>query len=150
LRVVHPHGDDVARPAVAEVRRELVAEGAVAIRPLPEVMPVDPDLAVTVGAVELDEHQPARVPLGYGERLAVPPHPAGQRPAAGAARSHGRPATLMVRRSRMSADEAPTAISTGSFSTTQRWASGLQYASVDAASGNATVRVSPGPSVRRL
>ena len=67
----------------------------------------------------------------------------------GSAHVHGRAATLIVRRSRMSAEEAPTAISTGSSSTTQRWASGSQYASPDAASGNATVRVSPGPSVTR-
>src|SRR5438270_12389150 len=42
-------------------------------------MAVDPDLAVTVDAIELHEDQPARVPLGYGERLAVPAHAAGKR-----------------------------------------------------------------------
>src|SRR5256886_4246214 len=45
-------------------------------------MAVDPDLAVPVDAIELHEHQPARVPLGYGERLAVPAHAAGERAAA--------------------------------------------------------------------
>src|SRR2546430_17533153 len=37
-------GDHVALATVAEVRRELVSEGAVAVRPLPQVVPVDPDL----------------------------------------------------------------------------------------------------------
>src|SRR4029077_1467281 len=83
LRVVRPYGDDVARRAVAEPRRQLVRERAVAVRPLPQVMPVDPDFAVAIHPVELDEHEPARVPLGYGERLAVPAHAAGQRSAAG-------------------------------------------------------------------
>src|SRR4029077_9590927 len=193
LRVVRPYGDDVARRAVAEPRRQLVRERAVAVRPLPQVMPVDPDFAVAIHPVELDEHEPARVPLGYGERLAVPAHAAGQRSAAGtrgigiaelpldapvvryiqaapagvverrflsagdvtqmespravegknrplplrhrrrerrdqqreevdegATESHGPLTTRTVRRSRKSAEEAPTAISTGSPSTTQR------------------------------
>src|SRR2546427_13160652 len=85
----HPHGDHVAGPAVAEVRRQLVAEGAVPVRPLPQVMPVDPDFAVAVDAIELDEHQLARVPLGDGESFSVPAHPTGQRPTAGSGGGRG-------------------------------------------------------------
>src|SRR2546430_613208 len=44
-------------------------------------MPVDPDLAVAIHAVELDEHQPARILRGSVEGLAVPADAAGQRPA---------------------------------------------------------------------
>src|SRR2546429_1507930 len=174
-------------------------------------MSVDPHFAVAVHAIELDEHQPARVPRGQGEGLTVPAHAAGERSAAraggigiaelsldapvvrhievapggiverrilsvrdvaqvespgavegenpalprrhrrcvrrgeqgeeaddGSANLHGRAATLIVRLSRMSADDAPTAISTGSVSTTPRGASGLQLARGDTASGNAT------------
>src|SRR2546430_1549332 len=74
-------GDHVALATVAEVRRELVSEGAVAVRPLPQVVPVDPDLAVAIHAVELDEHEPARIRHGNKEGLAVPAHAARQRPA---------------------------------------------------------------------
>ena len=82
LRVVHPHRDHVARRPVVEVGRQRVAERAVSVRPLPQVMPVDPHFAVAVHAIELDEHQPARVPRGQGEGLAVPAHAAGERSAA--------------------------------------------------------------------
>jgi len=80
LRVVHADGDHVAGATVVEIRRELVLEGAVAVGPLPQVVPVDPDLAIAVHAVELDEHEPARILRGHEEDLAVPPHAAGQRP----------------------------------------------------------------------
>src|SRR5690348_15085007 len=66
-----------------------------------------------------------------------------------APRTHCRATVRTVRLSLMSAEEAPTPISTGSASTTQRWAPGFQYAREDAARENATVRVSPGPSVTR-
>src|SRR6266513_704774 len=64
-----------------EVRRQLVAEGAVAVRPLAEVGAVDPDLAIAVHAVEFDEHDLAAVSRGDGERLAIPAHATGQRAA---------------------------------------------------------------------
>jgi len=50
----HPHRDHVALLPIAEVRQR-VAERAVAIRPLAEEPPVDPDLAVPIHAIELDE-----------------------------------------------------------------------------------------------
>src|SRR5438094_3656026 len=55
FRVVYPYGEEVARRTVAQVRRELIAEGGVAIWPHAQAMAIDPDLAVPVDAVELDE-----------------------------------------------------------------------------------------------
>ena len=79
LRVVDAHGDEVARRAVAQVRGELIAEGAVAVRPLAEVMAVDPDLTVSIHAVEFDENELVAVALCDSEGLTVPAHAAGER-----------------------------------------------------------------------
>src|SRR5205807_4252547 len=79
LRVVDAHGDEVARRAVMQVRGELIAEGAVAVRPPAHVMAVDPDLTVSIHPVEFDENEPVAVALCDSKGLAVPAHAAGER-----------------------------------------------------------------------
>ena len=64
LRVVHPDRHHIAG-AEADVGSELVPERAVAVGPLPEGAAVDPDLAVAVHAIELDEYDPAGVAGGH-------------------------------------------------------------------------------------
>src|SRR5688572_29426119 len=57
LGVIHPDGNDIRLSAVVQMRREFVLKGAVAVRTFAEVVTVDPNLAVAVDAVELDEEQ---------------------------------------------------------------------------------------------
>src|SRR6266699_1588381 len=78
LGVVHPHRDHVALLPIANMRRQLVAERAIAIRPLAEVLAVDPDLAVAIHAIELDEHDLTGVAGGKCERLPIPGDAAGE------------------------------------------------------------------------
>src|SRR5713101_2211875 len=80
LRIVHAHRNDVAT-AIAEVWGKVVTERAVPVGSLPEVLPVDPHLAVAIDAVEFDEDQLAGIGRRNGERLAIPPHAARQRAA---------------------------------------------------------------------
>jgi hypothetical protein len=62
----------------SEVIGKLIAEGNVSIRPDAEVFTVNPDLAILINPVKIDEHFP--VPLGfrYSEVLAVPSDTAGE------------------------------------------------------------------------
>src|SRR5512143_1199531 len=57
-------------------------------------MAVDPDLAVAVHAVEIDEHQPPAVRHRHGEGLAVPSDAAWQRTAGDAGRARVAELTL--------------------------------------------------------
>src|SRR5262249_10201733 len=50
---------------------------------LAEIVPVEPDLAVSIDAVELDKHAAILVNRCDGEMFSVPPDPAGQRTASG-------------------------------------------------------------------
>ncbi len=69
-RVVHADRDDV--DPGDEVRRDVVGDGGVAVRPPAEVGAVDPDVGVHVDAVELERHAAAARAGGKAERLAVP------------------------------------------------------------------------------
>src|SRR5204863_5541512 len=82
LRIVDAHRDHVAG-AGTQVRRQLVAERAVAIRPFAEGVPVDPDFAVAIDAVEIDENALPLVGCGHRKCLAVPSDSARQRAAGG-------------------------------------------------------------------
>src|SRR5690348_17544213 len=81
LRVVDAHGNEISRAPVAQMWRQVVAEGAVAVWALAEVMAVDPHLAVPVDAVELDRRQPATIRRRNREGFAVPANAAWQRTA---------------------------------------------------------------------
>ena len=54
-RIVDPDGEDVGRAVGLQKLREVVAETDEAVRPAAEKLAVDPDLAVHVHAVELDD-----------------------------------------------------------------------------------------------
>src|SRR5690349_7190022 len=58
---------------------EFVAKADVSIRPLAEMKPVNPDVAVCHNAVEIKEHTPARVTPRQDEVFAIPADPGGQR-----------------------------------------------------------------------
>src|SRR5437867_5340764 len=68
------------------MRRQRIAERAVAVRSLAQVVTVDPDLAVAVHAVEVDERQASTVRHGNRECLAIPTDSAWQRATADAGR----------------------------------------------------------------
>ena len=65
------------------MRSQLIAERAVSVRTLAQVASVDPDLAVAIDPVEVDEHQAVRVTVWQGEALAVPSRSSRQGTAAG-------------------------------------------------------------------
>jgi hypothetical protein len=68
-RVVDAHGEDVGAAVRGQELREVVAEADEAVGPATEELPVDPDLAVHVDAVELHDDL---LPGHGGEREALP------------------------------------------------------------------------------
>ena len=74
LGVIAAHGNDVRTKA--QVRREFIHEADVAVRPAPQMVPVDPDIAVGHHAVEHDEAAFCAIDFCDLERVAVPADPA--------------------------------------------------------------------------
>ena len=74
LRVVHAHRNHIL--ARAQVRRQLVDKAHVAVRPVPQQLAIQVDIAVGHHSVEDDERPPRgrrlRIRRGNGEALAVP------------------------------------------------------------------------------
>src|SRR4030043_1808140 len=52
--IIHPDGKDVFLFPINEKRRQFMTEGAVTICPFAQIITVDPYLAVTVNAVEIN------------------------------------------------------------------------------------------------
>jgi len=87
-RIVDAHGDDIRLAVGAQIGRQVVDEGDVAIGPQAQGMTVDPDFAALIDAVELDGDALSAPAAREGDRLAIPAD-TGDRVAAGPAAGRG-------------------------------------------------------------
>ena len=76
-RVVHLHRNHILA-AVVQMRRQFVRKRHKTIRTQPQILPVDPHLAVHINAVELQQHHPAAIRRVHTKSLPIPPHTRGQ------------------------------------------------------------------------
>ncbi len=57
MRVIDFHDNEILRGAVIQIRSQFILKGAISVRSLPEIVAIDPDLAISIDAVEIYEHQ---------------------------------------------------------------------------------------------
>ena len=89
LRIITSHRDHIL---ILQMRREVISETGISIRPMPEHLSVDPHIAVGHHAVEIDEDVLVFRIRRKREMLAIPTNPRAQkrpRPASGASCSNG-------------------------------------------------------------